>query len=162
MAKLIEVKTGELAIGVKDDIIKTGSIGSCLVIVLYDGVNRIGGLAHAMLPKGEGSQNEEKVDFEPNNNSGKYVKESIDNLIFGIRKQGGQRENLYARLVGGASMFKRLTGDKFGIGYQNIMMGRDFLKQLKIPIENEDTGGSSGKTVEFDIKTGLVSVNTII
>ena len=162
MAVLKEIKTGELAIGSDGDVFSTGSVGSCLVIVLYDGENRIGGLAHAMLPSGDHAFANGAVDFSTGNTSGKYVDVAIDNLVQGICHQGGKVENLSARLVGGATMFRRLTADKFGIGYQNIAAARDHLKKLKISIENEDTGGSSGKSVEFDLKTGMVKINTVI
>jgi chemotaxis protein CheD len=162
MTDVLEIKTGELAIARDGIILKTGSVGSCLVIILYDKENRVGGLAHAMLPKGESILESGVADFSPGNSSGKYINEAIENLITGIRKEGGKRENLYARLAGGASMFKHLTGDKFGIGYQNITAAHEYLKNLNIPIQNEDTGGSSGKTVEFDLKTGIINVNTLI
>lgn len=162
MVNIIEVKTGELAIASNNDVIKTNSVGSCLVIILYDKVNLIGGLAHAMMPRGNSVKLNGEIDFNKNNVSGKYINEAIDNLLIGIQRKGGERKNIYARLVGGAAMFRRLTGDKFGIGYQNITAAHEYLKLKNINIENEDTGGSSGKTVEFDLKTGIIKINTVI
>lgn len=158
----LEIKTAELAIGQDGDILKTGSVGSCLVIVLYDKEARVGGLAHAMMPTGDVVAMGQVIDFSPGNNSGKYVNEAIDNLLVGVVKKGANRRKLTARLVGGASMFRRLTGDKYGIGFQNIEAAHMYLKTLGIPIENEDIAGASGKTVEFDLKTGIISINTMI
>jgi len=51
MKNIITIKTAELAVGHNDDIIKTGSVGSCVVIAIYDKETKIGGLAHSMLPE---------------------------------------------------------------------------------------------------------------
>jgi len=50
--------TGEVKTGVKDDILRTVAIGSCLVIVAYDVKEQIGALAHIMLP-GKAPDNKE-------------------------------------------------------------------------------------------------------
>jgi chemotaxis protein CheD len=151
---VITIKTAELAVSHNDTVIKTGSIGSCLVIVLFDTKNRIGGLAHSMLP-------ERKKGFpESGEARGKYVDESIKNLIEDIEKIGGEKKNLIAKLVGGAAMFKRLTNEQHSIGFQNTQHARELLAELGIPIESEDTGGSSGKIVEFNLVNGIVDVYT--
>lgn len=162
MSNVINIKTGELAISHNDFILKTGSVGSCLVIILYDKERRIGGLAHAMLPKNSNSEDEVNIDFSSDNTSGKYVDTAIKNLIIGIKQKGGDVDNLEAKLVGGASMFKKLTGDKFGIGFQNIQLAENTLKALNIPIDGEEVGGSAGRSVEFDLKTGRVNINTVL
>lgn len=164
MLKEINIKTGELAVGAEETTFKTGSIGSCIVITIYDRVFKIGGLAHAMLPTRREVELSEKidVDFLKGNISAKYADEAVDNLLFGLKKLGGKIENMEAKLIGGASMFKKLTGDKNGIGFQNIESARNRLKKFGIYIDNEDTGGSSGKAVNFNLQTGLVEVVTTL
>lgn len=162
MGLVLELKTGELAIGKDGDVFRTGSVGSCLVIALYDKEKRIGGLAHSMLPQGQSVFVNGTPDLSPGNMSGKYVNEAIDTIIAAMRAAGADQQKIYARLVGGASMFKRLTGDKFGIGFQNISAAHAHLSNIHIPIENEDTGGTSGKAVEFDLRTGILKINTVI
>ena len=65
-----------------------------------------------------------------------------------------------AKLVGGASMFKKLTGGGHNIGLKNIESARKRLEKLGIKIANEDTGGSSGKLVELHLTNGVLEVNT--
>lgn len=164
MAKEINIKTGELAVESGAVILRTGSIGSCIVIAIFDKSAMVGGLAHAMLPKRKDSEknDENQADFGSGNISAKYADEAVDNLVYGLKKIGGKIENMEAKLVGGASMFRKLSGDKNGIGFQNIESARNELKKFGIRIDNEDTGGSSGKAVVFNIQTGLVEVVTTL
>lgn len=157
MSEIIEIKTAELYIGHNDQVIRTGSVGSCVVIALYDKEKRIGALAHAMLPsssKGDSVINEKYP--------ARYVDLAIENLVNLLEKKGSKRVNISAKLVGGASMFRKLTSEKNSIGTQNIQMARQKLQELNIPIEAEDTGGSSGKMVIFDLRTGIVDVSTAL
>jgi len=152
MGKEIVIKTAELAVGHNDDVLQTGSIGSCLVVALYDPENKVGGLAHTMLP-----YNRKKSSTK---SPAKYVPEGIDNLVADLEKIGGDKNNFVAKLVGGATMFKRLSGDHHSIGNKNIEIGREHLQELGIKVEKEDTGGGSGKMVDFHLDTGIVSVTT--
>lgn len=160
MPKVRTIKTAEIAIGHNNDVLKTGSLGSCLAIILYDPKNHIGGLAHAMLPRRKGEAPDQPRRLRAQNILGKYVTEAIDHLVAAIRKRGGQRENIIAKLVGGASMFRKLSRDKYGIGFQNIIAAHRRLAELGIPIESEDTGGKAGKLVHFNLASGLVEVIT--
>ncbi len=152
MGKEISVKTAELAVGHNDDILKTGSVGSCVVITLYDPKAKVGGLAHAMLPHNKKG--------EPSTSPAKYVSEAIDNLVAGIEEIGGDRKHFVAKLVGGATMFQRLTENKHSIGNMNAEVSREHLQKLGIRLDKEDTGGSSGKMVEFHLTNGVVNVTT--
>lgn len=155
MAEIIEIKTAELYVGHNDQVIKTGSVGSCVVIAMYDKEKRVGALAHAMLPHRRSSIIEDKY-------KARYVDEAIVNSISGLKNVGSNIKNLSAKLVGGASMFRKLTNEKNSIGSQNIHMARQKLEEFGIIIEAEDTGGSSGKMVIFDLKTGIVDVSTAL
>ncbi|MBI4457778.1 chemotaxis protein CheD [Candidatus Uhrbacteria bacterium] len=149
------VNTGEIAVGRDDALIRTGSVGSCVVIVLYDGQAKVGGLAHALLPSRP--KNDPKL---PEETPAKFADEAVDRLIAEIEKIGGQKERLRSKLVGGAQMFKILGGDRHGIGYQNAESARNKLRSLAIPIDGEDIGGTVGRIVEFNVRNGLVETVT--
>lgn len=153
MKKRIEIKTAELAAGNNEDIIMTGSIGSCLAVVLYDKINKVGGMAHVFLPK--------KINVKqktPKDSPAKYVDEGIESLLQETIKAGAKQENLVAKLIGGSKMFKVLSEN--GIGEKNILSAHKTLAKLKIPIMHEDTGGTIGRIAEFNINTGIVTVTT--
>lgn len=164
MSRVINIDMGEMAAGHNDTHIKTGSIGSCVVIVLYDGEAKVGGMAHAMLPsrterQKDGVLKTKDVIFEAEAVA-KYADESVDRLLNEVETIGGKKKRIKAKLIGGARMFKILSGDKYGIGYQNIEAARGRLVELGIPIENEDTGGTVGRLAEFNLENGLVDVST--
>lgn len=164
MAELININMGEMAVGHNDAHIKTGSVGSCVVIVLYDDKAKVGGMAHAMLPsRMERKRNvasETKGAIFEAEAVAKYADESVDRLLNEVKAIGGKEENIKAKLIGGSRMFKILSGDKHGIGYQNTESARQRLTELDIPVENEDTGGTVGRIVELNLSNGLVDVST--
>ena len=153
MSELININIGEMAVGHNDTRIKTGSIGSCMVIVLYDDIAKVGGMAHAMLP----TRNEHDKNAI---SAAKYTDEAVNSLLSKIKAIGGKKEMIKAKLVGGSRMFKILSGDKYGIGYQNIESARKRLAELGIPIASEDTGGTIGRIAELDLRNGLINVST--
>ena len=146
----------ELAVETDGAKIKTGSVGSCVVIAIYDPIAGVGGLAHAMLP----SAGDDPPGGGVYESEAKYADRSVDNLLRRIEAAGGSRKNLKAKLVGGAMMFKILGGDQYGIGHQNVSAARRRLGELGIPIESEDVGGSAGRIVELTVGSGLIEVST--
>jgi chemotaxis protein CheD len=48
--RIIYTMTGEVKSGNQDTVIKSGAIGSCVVITAYDKKNQLGSMAHVMLP----------------------------------------------------------------------------------------------------------------
>lgn len=151
MTEVIQIGVGELSVGHNDARIKTGSIGSCAVISLYDEEARVGGLAHALLPS-RGARREDPLDA-------KYADEAVSMLVAKIEQAGGERERLRAKLVGGAMMFQKLISGP-GIGAENIAAARERLRELHIPVIGEDTGGGTGKIAELHLMNGLLEVNT--
>lgn len=166
--KNINVSMANMAIGKNNDVIKTSGVGSCVVITMYDPNSKIGGLAHAMLPtaniqeQGEVALSEPPSGFMSETLSAKYADQAVELMVQEIEKLGGKRANIRAKLIGGARMFKILSGDDFGIGYQNVESAKNKLLELGISVESEDTGGTIGRTVEINLENGLVSVSSKI
>lgn len=148
------IGTGEMAVATAG-VIKTAGIGSCVVVTLYDDELKVGGMAHAMLPTRKENGSEYVL-------SPKYTDEAIEILIAEIEQQGGKRERLKAKLIGGAKMFRLLSGDNFGIGFNNIEMARKKLAVYGILIESEDVGGTIGRSAEINLENGLVTVSSMM
>lgn len=143
----------------------TTGVGSCVAIVLYDPTAKVGGLAHAMLPdeKFEGvNGHAQKIEPGILLGSAKSVKRAIDMVVYGIELLGGKKERCIAKIAGGAHMFSLFDAPKGGIGLQNIEAIKEKFNDIKIPIAAEDTGGTVGRTVEFDVQSGLMNVTTKI
>lgn len=125
-------------------------LGSCVAIALYDTKHRLGGLAHAMLP----SYNEGRDSTNPP----KYVDAAIYLMVDDIIEKGGRKKTLEAKVVGGSQMFSFVGNNTMDIGRRNIESAWETLKEEGIPIVASDVGGRSGRTISFDMKTGIISL----
>jgi chemotaxis protein CheD len=132
----------------------TYGLGSCLGIILYDAEAKSGGMAHTLLPHPRpGMETERKT---------KFVSTAIQLMLEDLLAQGCRQENLTAKLFGGANMFSGLQSpDKETIGQRNIRMAKETLAEIGIPLVAEDTGGTFGRTLEFDLSSGQVLVRSV-
>jgi chemotaxis protein CheD len=82
-------------------------------------------------------------------------------LLEQLDENGAARENIVAKMVGGASMFA--NGDDSGptIGEQNIISIRHILNQEQIPLIGKDVGGNYGRSIQLYLDSGKVIVSSI-
>ena len=159
-SKIIEVSMSDMKAASNDHILRSSGIGSCIVITLYDPLKKVGALAHPMLadpPAGEagniGNSTEHPL---------RFVGNAIDAMINALEKLGSVKTRLEAKVVGGASMFKVFEKNPESIGLQNVEAVREKLEKEGIKILANDTGGNIGRSVVFELTTGLVEVKTKI
>lgn len=147
MDEMIEksVGIGEVRVDQGDVMLSAYGVGSCVVIVLYDAVVKIGGLAHIMLPYG-------------NDTSSRYPKGALMKMLQYMSTRGVCQRDITAKIIGGASMFD--TFKRHGIGKQNVERTREELHTLGIPIVAEDVFGQSGRSVFFNLSNGEVLVRS--
>lgn len=154
MNDTLRVGIAEYRIAKAPTVLVAYGLGSCLGIILDDRENSIGGMAHTLLPASRPES--------PEIRQAKYVDTAIQLLVNELLRLGAVRENLTARLVGGANMFaSSYTTTTDGIGTRNLRVARATLQTLHIPLQAEDVGGSHGRTVEFDLATGKVLVRSV-
>lgn len=128
-------------------------LGSCVGVALFDSNSKVGALAHIMLPSSRG--------LNPIDNRAKYVDTAIPLAIEKMRKFGASKARTIAKIAGGAKMFSFTSKDDY-IGRKNVLAVRNILKKENIKIVAEDTGGSVGRTVEFDTSSGKLLVKTVM
>jgi len=140
-----EIKIGEMKItGEKKELVAR-AMGSCVAVAIYDNQNEVGGMAHVLLGTGN-KQREGKTAL--------YADKAIDRLVKEVRKSGGERRNLEAKIAGGASMFSsQSTGD---VGRKNVEAVIKELEDLNIPVTGKDIGGTHARNVRF--KVGSMSM----
>ncbi len=124
-------------------------LGSCVGITLHDQRNRIGGLAHIVLPLTNGQSG----------HPGKYADTAIPELIRLIEKEGGRIRNLAAKLAGGANMFSSTNLNP--VGDQNLATVETLLKDAGIPVLGRHCGGKQGRRMAFCVETGKVTVEVV-
>lgn len=137
---------GEIAVGKEKDDLSSLGIGSCLVVTLYDSKNKIGALAHTMLPA--------RSNPGPEGDT-RYVENAVDEMLKKLKEQGSETENLEAKLIGGANMFNAFESD---IGKGNVSSAKEKLRKEGISVIGECVGGSQGRSVEFSVASGIVTV----
>ncbi len=142
---IITVGVGDLKIGRSPKVIKT-SLGSCVGIVLYDSVQKIGGILHLMLPSCNDREGKPS----------KYADTGIPLLLDLMLNQAKSRKNvLTAKIFGGAKMFN-VSSDLFDIGKSNIAETQRLLEHFNIRITASRVGGTKGHQITLDTETGIV------
>ena len=152
MTETIKVGIADLKVKMGDYILITTSLGSCIAIVIYDPIKKIGGLAHVM--------HADSSLIRHTDNPAKCVDSAIDMMLNKILDQnGGLKRRLKAYIVGGACMFPTLENSpQSNIGKRNIQKAVEVLEANKIKIYGQSTGGNYGRSVEFNIDNGEVKV----
>lgn len=132
--------------------IRTSGLGSCVGVVLYDETKKIAGLLHIMLPDSSLGRSNQL-------NAAKFADTGVYALMEMLKVEGGRPMALKAKIAGGSQMFQFGSSDT--IGPRNVEAVKQQLKRLSIPIIAEDTGGSSGRTIEFDPESAILNVRTV-
>lgn len=148
----INIGIGELVVNKAPFILETRGLGSCVGVTFYDEENKIGALAHIMLPKV--SDMSVKID---NDNKFRYAEYALPYMLNKMIAMGGNKKNIVAKMVGGASMFKRKSVN-LNIGERNIDAVREFLKENSIKLQAEEVGGDIGRTVIFNLNDGRIII----
>ncbi|NLX61732.1 MAG: chemotaxis protein CheD [Tissierellia bacterium] len=152
--KIVKVRMADLKAIKAPGILTTLGLGSCVGIALYEKVNKVAGLAHAMLPSSKEITN--------NENKAKFVDTAIELLVEKMVKKGAIERYIVAKVVGGSQMFTFNTmNNVLKIGERNVMATKMKLKEMGIEIISEDTGGNYGRTIELDSQNGSLLVKTI-
>lgn len=152
---VVKVGIAQLDIVKMPRTIRTSGLGSCVGVVLYDETKNIAGMVHIMLPDSSLSRTQTL-------NEAKFADTGISALIQKLKQEGVQPFRLKAKIAGGAQMFK-FTADKdtIRIGPRNVDAVKSELAKNKIPIIGEDTGGNSGRTIEFNPATCKLTIRTV-
>jgi chemotaxis protein CheD len=153
-ARRFTIGIAEQKITQAPDKLVTLGLGSCIGLVLYDPVVRIGGMVHIMLPSAS--------DSLAVTNRFKFADTAIADMIKLMAAAGAARQRLLAKMAGGAHMFSiASTMNILNVGQRNIDMCRQVLSRGQIKIVSEDTGGTCGRSIEFCCESGALSVRTV-
>jgi len=134
----------------------TLGLGSCIGLVIYDELAKVAAMAHIMLPESRGGKELAKP--------GKFADLAVPFLVEELLKKQAHKERLKAKFAGGAQMFANITGsgaEFLAVGVRNAAETVTFLNKFKIKIIASDTGGTKGRTVEFNTETWMLSVKVL-
>lgn len=133
------------------------NLGTGVALTIYDAINKIGGIAHIVMP--ESSLGNSFGDELP----GKFANLAIPYLVEKYTELGGQKRSSVVRMVGGAQLFNfgGGGGNILNIGARNATAIRAGMSKLGFAIAKADTGGNKGKSIRFMLATGQVNVCAI-
>ncbi|MGH7568670.1 MAG: chemotaxis protein CheD [Gemmatimonadales bacterium] len=148
------VKVADWAADRGAGVLVTLGLGSCVAIMLYDPVERAGGMAHVLLPS--------KSLARDVSNPAKFPETAVPLLVERVTRLGADPRRLVAKLAGGASMFAQLmTPGTVQMGERNIAAARNALRAASIPLVREAVGGEAGRSVRFHLADGRVEIRSV-
>lgn len=126
-------------------------LGSCVSMVVWHPVRRLGGMTHFMLP-GRRSPRPEECPCD-----GRYADEALELILNEIRGVGAWPREFRVGLYGGGRMFV-MPGDSCmsRIGEDNARVARELMKRHGLSIHEEHLGGDGHRTMLFEVWTGKV------
>lgn len=140
----VKVKAGDYYITSQDEMICT-VLGSCVAVCIRDPKIGVGGINHFILPD---------ANCDILSASNRYGVFAMEQLINGIIKYGGLRDNFEIKLVGGG----HIMGGTNKIGQRNIDFIKHFLDVEGFKAVAEDIGGNQGRRVMYNITQGKLFV----
>ena len=141
-----------LVVGVADMVVSndssaeivTYSLGSCLGIMIYDPVKKVGGLLHIMLP-------DSKIDAAKAVSAPfMFVDTGVPRLFHAAYNLGADRNRLVVKVAGGSQLLDDRNCDAL----------EKLLAQNGLRAHATDLGGMSSRTVRLDLTNGSITVKT--
>lgn len=128
---------GEFAVGKDDEEIAFKTLlGSCVAIMFYDKVQKVKGMNHFLLPTTKNS-----------NEDMKYGLYSVEAMLNEMYKLGCRKENMSAKISGGADIMQLNMSAIASIGHRNVEFAKDFCKAEGFKIVSEHTRGDRGRLI---------------
>ena len=141
------IRMGEMAVA-SDGCLRT-LLGSCIGVALYDSKQKVGGLAHVVLPDSRGNQD----------TPGKYADTAVPQLIEQLSELASRPLRLSAKIAGGANMFA--SSSAMTVGEQNLVAIEQVLDQHRVLILDRHCGGVQGRRMTLDVLTGKIQIEIV-
>jgi len=152
---VINVSMAEVKTAKSPERLTTFPLGSCVAVMLYDEMTRIGSIAHIMLPDIKLAKSKM--------NKAKFANTAVEIMLKEMIGLGAARERIKAKITGGSNMFSSIApAHSMHIGLRNVAMVKNELKKRKIRLVAEDTEENYSRSVEFILETGMVRIKSAI
>lgn len=127
----------------------TTVLGSCIAVCLYDPMAGVGGMNHFLLPL--------HVERE---RSARFGTVAVPLLVDAVVKAGASRHGLVAKVFGGASVIGAMAQGR-RLGDENARLALRLLDEARIPVLDQDVGGSRGRKLVFFADEGTAWVRQL-
>ena len=130
----------------------TYALGSCIGLMVYDPVAKVGGMLHYMLP--ESSLDPEKAARTP----AMFADAGIPLLFRKCYVLGAEKKRMTVFAAGGAQVMG--TGDLFEIGKRNQLALKKILWKAGVLLRGEAMGGTVSRTIRLELGQGRILMRT--
>lgn len=135
-----------------NDTLITYSLGSCLGLVLYDPIARIGGMVHCLLPLSKTDSEKAKQ------NPAMFTDTGVLALLNAVLKAGADKHRLLVKAAGCSCTMDK--NGRFKVGDRNLAVLRKILWKNNMMIDGEDVGGTKPRTLRLCISNGETTIST--
>jgi chemotaxis protein CheD len=147
----VVVGVGDLAVSNSPGLVLAAySLGSCIGLTVFDPVVRVGGLLHLMLP--DSSLNPSRAAQQP----GMFADSGIPALFRTAYQMNAGKHRMLICLAGGAQIMD--PDGAFNIGRRNQEAVAGLLQRHGLKVHAARVGGSEGRTLMLDVRSGRVWV----
>lgn len=147
------LNTGDICIGFEEDVLTTDGIGSCVVICLWDPIQKIGGMAHMFQP------NIELIGSMRTTSKGGSPDSAVPFLFHRMLELGARHIDIRASLIGAGNMFAGIQeGSSLDIGKGILSSTVLQLRHVGLSVRSQSVGGRLGRSVKFSVDSGEVFV----
>jgi chemotaxis protein CheD len=130
------------------------SIGSGIVVSVYDPVTRTGGMLSFVLPESS-AMPPEKVERHPY----MFADTGLPAVLEAFRDTGAKTENIKIVIAGGAWIMDQKS--EFNIGLKNHQAVTTFFINKNLSINHEEVGGICRRRLSLDISNGCNIIQTL-
>ena len=130
------------------------SIGSGIVVSIYDPVTKAGGMLSFVLPESL-AMLPEKAERHPH----MFADTGLQALLEALLDIGAKTENIKVVIAGGAQIMGQKA--EFNIGLKNYQAVSTFFMNNNLSIDHEDIGGICRRTLRLDIGDGCNTIQTL-
>ncbi len=137
-------------------------LGSCISVTMFNASSGTSAICHGMLPQCRTNEVHSCGNMKCSELH-KYVDCSIRIMINKMKASGIKRSDIEVKIFGGSEMVavKRRTSDWKTVGQENIMTATSLIYKEKLNLVSYDVGGTAGRKILFNTKTGEVFMKRV-
>jgi chemotaxis protein CheD len=148
---MIAVGVGDMKVSADTgETLATYGLGSCIGVVIWDPIAKVGGLLHFMLP--ESQSDPEKAKQNPS----LYADTGVPLLFKSAYRLGADKRRLLVRVAGGAQVLD--NENIFNIGKRNYLALKKIFWKAGVMIHAEEVGGSVSRTLRLEVGSGRLEL----
>lgn len=148
-----KIMPGELYVTERNMMVVT-VLGSCVCACVRDRYYGLGGMNHFILPDQGGDPE------SAGSNARRYGEYAMETLIAGLIQAGAHRQNLEAKIFGGATLTRSTVNNNTGELTAKFL--QKYMKSERIKVAAKSIGGTYPRKVYFFPRSGRVLVKRLL